>query len=162
MGCWPAAWCTALAWRWTGSSALFTPRPVSASWGLRGQRLGHPSSCPLPSFHSLRLPPVLPSLLTPPSFHSLHLPPVLPVAEDGDPTHHVAGCSLPCLGTADRPLEVHGLRGWGRAVQSRPDCASVPCPPGGPKCEGGCRNSVLQSSCPSSALPRWPCSRSAW
>jgi len=78
-----------------------------------------------------------PPLLTPLFFCSLYLPPVYPVAEDGDPAHHVAGGCLPHLGTAERPLEVCGPRGWGRAVRGRPDSTWVPRPPGGPRCEGG-------------------------
>lgn len=89
MGCWPTAPCTTLAWRSTGSSTLSIPEPVSTSLGSKGQDWD--------------------TLLTPPSFHSLHLPPVLPVAEDSDPTHYVAGGSLPHLGAVDCPLEVSGL-----------------------------------------------------
>ena len=99
----------------------------------------------------------LASPLTPASSCSVHLPPALPVAEDGDPPHHVAGRGLSGLGTADRPLEVCGARGWVEPCGAGLTGFCSP-PPGGCRCEGRCGSSMLPCSCPSLALPRWLCS----
>lgn len=71
-----------------------------------------------------------------------HLPPVLPVAEDGDPPHH--GWARPPLAweLLTAPLEACGAGGWVQPCRAGLTAVLLSAP-GGCRCEGRCRSSVL-------------------